>query len=148
MPDWTFILPSGLAAFIELKSETGRQTETQRAFQSAAGQCGCPYIVCRNLGEFMAALAIWKRDGLLADPSLPFDVRNSVGVRSRGILHEVPAPWAGLLRTLARHLDVYPDPQWYGERDAADLEAMAAVVRERVEAGKRERENQPMGVKA
>lgn len=139
VPDWTILLPSGLAAFLELKSDVGRLAPSQREFRDAVTVLGCPYVVCRSLGEVMAAFEQWRRAGLLADAAVPFDVRHSVAMRARGVLGDVPLPWAGVLAALLRHLDVHADPQFYTKRDAADLEAIAAEVRRRVEVAEAER---------
>ena len=45
---------------IELKSETGRQSPAQRAFQIEFEAIGGQYALCRSLEEVEAALREWK----------------------------------------------------------------------------------------
>lgn len=40
------------ALCIEMKSESGRQSQSQKEFQSAAQQAGNRYVVCRSFDEF------------------------------------------------------------------------------------------------
>lgn len=40
------------ALCIEMKSESGRQSQSQKEFQSAAQQAGNQYVVCRSFDEF------------------------------------------------------------------------------------------------
>lgn len=40
------------ALCIEMKSESGRQSQSQKEFQSAAQQAGNRYVVCRTFDEF------------------------------------------------------------------------------------------------
>lgn len=60
VPDFTFILPpSGRAAFIELKADKGRQSETQAEFEEQARSAGAYYALCRSLEEVQGTLAAW-----------------------------------------------------------------------------------------
>ncbi len=59
VPDFTFILPGGQAAFIELKAEDGRQTESQAVFEMQAKEAGAFYALCRSLPEVQGTLKAW-----------------------------------------------------------------------------------------
>lgn len=48
------IVWKGMAYFIELKTETGRQTPAQKAFQAHAIGAGAFYAVVRSIEEFQA----------------------------------------------------------------------------------------------
>jgi VRR-NUC domain len=61
--DLLFIRPGAPPLFLEIKTSTGRLSETQRAFQELAERAGCEYRVCRSLDEALALL--WRR-GFLA----------------------------------------------------------------------------------
>jgi len=64
VPDWTFILASGKASFIELKAEKGIVSDNQKGFKGRAVARGCPYCVVRSLAEFVAVLDEWSTKGL------------------------------------------------------------------------------------
>jgi hypothetical protein len=57
--DLHITLPGGLTGWIELKSETGRQSEEQRNFEIAERADGAAYNVCRSLDEVQATLKAW-----------------------------------------------------------------------------------------
>ena len=57
--DLVFILPGEQAAFIELKSPTGRQSTAQKAFQTAVEARGCAYVVCRSIDDVRVTLDGW-----------------------------------------------------------------------------------------
>lgn len=57
--DLCFLLPDGRAAFIELKSDKGRQQPAQVAFADACERRGAPYAVCRSLEAVVATLEGW-----------------------------------------------------------------------------------------
>lgn len=44
------------ALCIEMKSDKGRQTESQEAWQKSAEKYGSKYVICRTLEEFIAAI--------------------------------------------------------------------------------------------
>lgn len=58
--------PDSFVGFIELKSEKGRQTKTQRAFQADVESLGHRYEVCRSVGAVYDTLTNW---GLIEDCS-------------------------------------------------------------------------------
>jgi hypothetical protein len=49
--DWTFIRRGLLAAFVEIKTLTGRQSDDQKKFQAAVEACGCTYAIARTPEE-------------------------------------------------------------------------------------------------
>jgi hypothetical protein len=57
-PDLVFV-KGWHVAFIELKSARGRQTATQRQFQSDCERIDVDYRVCRSLEEVAVALVDW-----------------------------------------------------------------------------------------
>lgn len=57
--DLNFVLPNGLAAFIELKTKTGRQSDDQREFQRRVEANGALYEVCRSSDDVRRALGRW-----------------------------------------------------------------------------------------
>lgn len=59
VPDLSFILPGGRAAFIELKTAKGRQSDAQEDFEAHARSAGALYAVCRSLPEVQGVLAAW-----------------------------------------------------------------------------------------
>lgn len=60
-PDFIFILPPhGRAAFLELKTEKGRLSQTQKTFETDAEQCGAYYAVARSPGEVEGILQAWQ----------------------------------------------------------------------------------------
>ena len=52
---------AGRAVAIEVKSPTGRQSERQRRWQAAHEAAGGVYLLCRDAGETVAALAALAR---------------------------------------------------------------------------------------
>lgn len=59
VPDLTFILPLGKAAFIELKAGKGRLTDSQQAFRDRAQQLDCLWAEVRSLNEAADVLERW-----------------------------------------------------------------------------------------
>lgn len=59
VPDLTFVLPGGLAAFIELKAGKNGLEPSQRAFAEQAAANGAAWAVCRSLDEVEATLRKW-----------------------------------------------------------------------------------------
>jgi hypothetical protein len=57
--DVCLVRPGGAAAFLELKSPSGRQTPEQTAFQKLCERNGTPYAVARNINEAISILAAW-----------------------------------------------------------------------------------------
>ena len=54
--DFIFALPKGLTLFIEMKTETGRQSTDQREFEKRAKALGHPYVIARSINEVHEAL--------------------------------------------------------------------------------------------
>lgn len=50
--DLIVILPNGTLIFVELKTETGKQSEKQKDFQKRVNDLGYEYLLIRNLEEF------------------------------------------------------------------------------------------------
>lgn len=59
VPDLTIILPTGHAAFIELKAGKGKLTEGQEAFRDKCQSVGCFWAEARSLEEVAEALHRW-----------------------------------------------------------------------------------------
>lgn len=59
VPDLTIIMPTGSAAFIELKAAKGRLSESQKAFRDGVQACGCFWAECRSLAEVAGTLDAW-----------------------------------------------------------------------------------------
>ena len=59
VPDLCLVLPGGAAAFLELKSPTGRQTPEQKAFQQLCERNGVSCAIARTIDEAIATLAAW-----------------------------------------------------------------------------------------
>ena len=60
VPDLSFVLPPvGRAAYIELKSSAGKQTESQVSFENDVRMAGALYALCRSLGEVEGTLQAW-----------------------------------------------------------------------------------------
>jgi hypothetical protein len=57
--DICLVRPGGAAAFLELKSQSGRQTPEQRAFEQLCKANGSPYAIARNINEAISTLAAW-----------------------------------------------------------------------------------------
>jgi hypothetical protein len=58
-PDLCFVLPFGLAAFLELKAEKGRQSPDQILFQQDVEHLGARYAVAHSIDEAWGILAGW-----------------------------------------------------------------------------------------
>jgi hypothetical protein len=59
-PDLRFVLPpNGQSAEIELKSDKGRQSPEQRAWEAQTVAAGGLYAVCRCMAEVEGTLAAW-----------------------------------------------------------------------------------------
>jgi hypothetical protein len=54
--DLLFLRPGSLALFLEIKTSSGVQSATQRAFEAQAIVAGCEYRICRSLDEALALL--------------------------------------------------------------------------------------------
>ena len=52
-PDILAILPGGVLLGVEVKSDTGKQTPEQRAFQRCMEDAGAKYILARELVDVM-----------------------------------------------------------------------------------------------
>lgn len=57
--DFAFVLPDGRGAFIEVKTDDGKQSLEQLAFQSRCYEAGVPYAVARSLDEAKSVLGKW-----------------------------------------------------------------------------------------
>lgn len=57
--DLAVVLPDLRAAFIELKTATGRVNANQAEFQSTCDRLGIPYAVCRSVDDVAATLKGW-----------------------------------------------------------------------------------------
>ena len=55
-PDFICILPGGRFCGIELKTDKGRLSPAQEAFQAACDEAGGLYIVCRSVDQVDFAL--------------------------------------------------------------------------------------------
>ena len=57
-PDLILLYPSGKYHYlcIELKSEKGKQTESQKKWHKMIQETGNKYVVCRNLDQFMTEI--------------------------------------------------------------------------------------------
>ena len=53
------IVHQGEAYFLEVKTPTGRLTESQKVFASLAIECDCSYMVVRSAREAIEALHTW-----------------------------------------------------------------------------------------
>lgn len=54
-PDFILLVPNKDYPFmaIELKTQSGKQSESQKAYQKAVETAGGKYVICRSLQEFM-----------------------------------------------------------------------------------------------
>lgn len=59
VPDLLFILPTGRAAFIELKSTKGALSPDQKTFRDQVMALGCAYAECRSVAQVETALRGW-----------------------------------------------------------------------------------------
>lgn len=57
--DLCFMLPQGRAAWLEMKTLSGRQSIAQKGFQAKCLRLGHPYALARTLDEAIAALHRW-----------------------------------------------------------------------------------------
>lgn len=57
--DFSCTLAGGRAAWIELKTDKGRQSPAQREFQKAEEALGARYAVVRSLDELQSVLRAW-----------------------------------------------------------------------------------------
>jgi hypothetical protein len=64
--DWMFVwLPAGsnsgipLVGFIELKTDKGVLSDTQKEFRARVTAVGCDWALCRTVDEFLAILKLW-----------------------------------------------------------------------------------------
>lgn len=67
--DFAMVLPGGRAAFLELKTPTGRASPEQRVFRCDAEAAGALYAIARTPEEVEATLAGWGALRRLAKPS-------------------------------------------------------------------------------
>lgn len=54
--DLIFLFPEGRSVFMELKTETGKQSDAQIAFEKRVIELGFNYHVCRNFEESIAVV--------------------------------------------------------------------------------------------
>lgn len=59
IPDLAFVLADGRAAFVELKSRTGRLSPEQKAVLARLDAMQVPYLVSSNLDEVLGTLKMW-----------------------------------------------------------------------------------------
>lgn len=59
VPDCTIIY-QGRAYFIELKTETGRLSQTQKEVGGRLAECGACFAVCRSLNDVQMTLNQWN----------------------------------------------------------------------------------------
>lgn len=55
-PDLVVLMPSGRTLLVEVKTKSGRQSEAQKAYQTAAENLGHSYYVVRNLEDMKKIL--------------------------------------------------------------------------------------------
>jgi elongation factor P hydroxylase len=60
-PDFIFILPTGQAAFLELKARGGTFSPAQIVFRDQVLACKCGYATARSLDEVQEVLSRWLR---------------------------------------------------------------------------------------
>ena len=58
--DLCIMLPGGRVAWLELKTDRGRQSIAQKGFEAKCKRLDHPYALARNLDEAIAALTQWK----------------------------------------------------------------------------------------
>ena len=63
--DICFMLPGGKAAFLEMKTESGRLSPHQEGFRHRCEMLGHPYFVARSLDE---AIEVARKLGVLREP--------------------------------------------------------------------------------
>jgi hypothetical protein len=59
-PDLVFVLPDGRAAFMELKSPTGKLSKEQEAFQERCTAMEVEHVVCSGLDQALSILEAWR----------------------------------------------------------------------------------------
>lgn len=47
--------------FVEMKTNTGRQSDKQKQFQKDIERLGYQYVICRSLSEFMKSILAWDK---------------------------------------------------------------------------------------
>ena len=57
--DLCIMLPGGKVAWLELKTDRGRQSLAQKGFEAKCRRLAHPYSLARTLDEAIAALASW-----------------------------------------------------------------------------------------
>lgn len=58
MPDFIVFLKHRITIFVELKTETGKQTPEQVEYEKRIKEMGFPYFLCRSFDEFVEAVTI------------------------------------------------------------------------------------------
>lgn len=58
-PDLGFVLPFGLAAFLEIKADKGRQSVSQEFIEKQINELGGRYAVAHSVDEAWGILAAW-----------------------------------------------------------------------------------------
>ena len=58
--DLCIMLPGGKVAWLELKTDRGRQSIAQKGFEAKCKRLDHPYALARTLDEAIAALTQWK----------------------------------------------------------------------------------------
>ena len=58
--DLCVMLPGGKVAWLELKTDKGRQSIAQKGFEAKCKRLDHPYALARTLDEAIAALTQWK----------------------------------------------------------------------------------------
>ena len=66
--DLVIVLPGGKAAFLELKAEGGRVSQSQKVFRTFCELNGAPYAVASSTGEAERILREWGAIGRPAQP--------------------------------------------------------------------------------
>ncbi len=59
VPDIALILPSGQAAYMEVKTPTGRLSDDQKAFRDAAIGLGALWAEVRSVNDAATVLELW-----------------------------------------------------------------------------------------
>ncbi len=54
------VLHAGRAYCLEVKTETGRQSDSQRLFEAACIRCGVPYAIVRSVDDAIKKLKEWE----------------------------------------------------------------------------------------
>lgn len=63
--DLCVMLPEGKTLWVEVKTPTGRQSETQKAFQKRAGELGHSYCIWRSIDDARRFVEERKKNGAL-----------------------------------------------------------------------------------